>query len=181
MMMDTLINSKERGKDMAHEIDWQVVYQELLPKVFHYFCYRIGDQSIAEDLTATTFEKAWRGRKRYRRDLGKFSNWVFGIASNVSIDYYRKNNHNLESSFDNLHHPSNTPSMEENLQKQYDFTNLAKLIQQLPQRQQELISLKYGANFNNRTIANLTGLSESNVGTILHRSVKKLRSEWEKN
>jgi len=41
-----------------------------------------------------------------------------------------------------------------------------------------LIALKYGASLNNRQIAELTGLSESNVGTILHRTVGALRAQW---
>jgi len=42
-----------------------------------------------------------------------------------------------------------------------------------------LISLKYGGGLNNREIASLTGLTESNVGTILHRVVEDLRKQWE--
>ena len=42
-------------------------------------------------------------------------------------------------------------------------------------------ALKYGSGLNNREIATLTSLSESNVGTILHRIIQKLRTEWEKD
>ncbi len=52
------------------------------------------------------------------------------------------------------------------------------LLQRLPAREQELVALKYGAEATNRAIAALTGLSESNVGTILHRVVLELRSAW---
>jgi RNA polymerase sigma-70 factor (ECF subfamily) len=48
----------------------------------------------------------------------------------------------------------------------------------LSDRAQELIALKYGAAFSNRMIARITGLSESNVGTVLQRTVEKLRSQW---
>jgi RNA polymerase sigma-70 factor (ECF subfamily) len=48
----------------------------------------------------------------------------------------------------------------------------------LPARERELVALKYGAVINNRMIAQLTGLSESNVGTILHRVVETLRERW---
>ena len=48
----------------AAEVDWASTYQELLPKVYHYFCLRIGDRLEAEDLTAATFERAWRDRER---------------------------------------------------------------------------------------------------------------------
>ena len=49
----------------------------------------------------------------------------------------------------------------------------------LPERERELLALKYGADATNRAIATLTGLSESNVGTILHRTVVSLRARWD--
>ena len=45
--------------------------------------------------------------------------------------------------------------------------------------ERELVSLKYGAGVTNRAIAQLTGLSESNVGTILHRTIDALRARWD--
>jgi len=59
-----------------------------------------------------------------------------------------------------------------------DMARLATLSTGLPERHQELIALKYGATLNNRLIAEITGLSESNVGTTLQRIVEKLRSQW---
>jgi RNA polymerase sigma-70 factor (ECF subfamily) len=49
----------------------------------------------------------------------------------------------------------------------------------LPERERELISLKYGADLNNREIAAITGLTESNVGTLLSRVLQRLREQWE--
>lgn len=59
-----------------------------------------------------------------------------------------------------------------------DLSRLGRLTARLPEREQELIALKYGAALNNREIARLTGLSESNVGTSLYRIVQTLRSQW---
>jgi RNA polymerase sigma-70 factor (ECF subfamily) len=50
---------------------------------------------------------------------------------------------------------------------------------QLEDRNGELVALRYGAGLTNRAIAGLTGLSESNVGVILHRTLKQLRVDWE--
>jgi RNA polymerase sigma-70 factor (ECF subfamily) len=59
-----------------------------------------------------------------------------------------------------------------------DLARLESLVTTLPTRERELLALKYGAGANNREIAAVTGLSESNVGTILHRSVQALRERW---
>ncbi|MDH5605557.1 MAG: sigma-70 family RNA polymerase sigma factor [Anaerolineae bacterium] len=164
-------------KGAVEAVDWQTVYHQLLPKVFHYFCYRVGDEALAEDLTAATFEKAWRGRKRYKRKLGEFPKWVFGIAKHVAAGHFRSSR--SEVPLDENTQPSAAETVEETIQKNSDFKRLSLLLANLPPRDRELISLKYGAEMTNRAIAKLTGLSESNVGTILHRVVRQLREEWE--
>src|SRR5919106_751759 len=71
------------------EPDRDAVYAEQLPRVYNFFRYRIGDRPEVEDLTSATFEKAWRARHRYRRDVAGFTTWLLTIARNVAIDYFR--------------------------------------------------------------------------------------------
>jgi DNA-directed RNA polymerase specialized sigma24 family protein len=56
----------------ATEPDWDAVYAEQMPRVYNFFRYRFGASAVVEDLTARTFEKAWRARRGYRRDLAGF-------------------------------------------------------------------------------------------------------------
>jgi RNA polymerase sigma factor (sigma-70 family) len=74
---------------LAADPDWDQVYAEQLPRVLNFFRYRVGDMAEAEDLTARTFEKAWRARRRYRSDLAGFATWLLTIARNVAIDHLR--------------------------------------------------------------------------------------------
>src|SRR5918996_5235968 len=74
---------------VAAEPDWEQVYAEQLPRVLNFFRYRLGDTADVEDLTARTFEKAWRARHRYRRDVAGFTTWLLTIARNVAIDHLR--------------------------------------------------------------------------------------------
>src|ERR1041384_8094439 len=74
----------------ATEADFEALYRVELPRVYNYFRYRVGDEQLAQDLTSATFEKAWRNRARYRRDLAAFSTWLFTIARHVAVDYYRR-------------------------------------------------------------------------------------------
>lgn len=55
---------------------------------------------------------------------------------------------------------------------------LRECISRLSPKEQEIISLKFGADMNNRQIAKTLGLSDSNVGIILYRAVRKLREEF---
>jgi DNA-directed RNA polymerase specialized sigma24 family protein len=51
----------------AKELDWDALYCDQLPRIYNYFRFRVGTDADAEDLTARTFESAWRARERYRR------------------------------------------------------------------------------------------------------------------
>lgn len=160
----------------TQDLDWNAVYAAHLPRVYNYFRFRLGSNADAQDLTARTFEKAWRERARYRRDLAGFSTWLFRIAHNVGVDYLRTRRTHVPLQTAGERPADETP--ETALARASDLARLAALTARLPERDRELIALKYGAGASNRLIARLTGLSESNVGTILHRAVAALRANW---
>jgi RNA polymerase sigma-70 factor (ECF subfamily) len=161
----------------ASETDWEALYRAELPKIYNYFRYRFGNDALAEDLAATTFEKAWRARNRYRRDLAGFSTWLHTIARNVGIDHARSHRH--EISLDGLLERPSDQSPERDAVRNAEAARLNALLAALDDRERELVALKYGADLTNREIAKLTGISESNVGTILHRTVAALRKQWD--
>jgi RNA polymerase sigma-70 factor (ECF subfamily) len=160
----------------TEELDWNAVYAEQLPRIYNYFRFRLGSEADVEELTSRTFEKAWRARHRYRRDLSAFSTWLFRIAQNCAIDHLRSRRSHLplETALDVA--AEDTPQA--HAERSSDLARLAKLTAAFSERDRELIALKYGAALSNRDIAQLTGLSESNIGTILHRAVQALRSQW---
>src|SRR5712671_1994465 len=157
--------------------DWDAVYRTELPRVYNFFRYRLGDVPDVEDLTARTFEKAWRARHRYRRDVAGFATWLLSIARNVAIDHIRARRLDLPLELAaEVPARSNTP--EDDMVQGSEAERLAGLLATLPDRERELMALKYGAGMTNRAIARATGLSESNIGTILHRAVQTLRDQW---
>lgn len=158
------------------EGDWDALYADQLPRVYNYFRFRLGGDGDAEELTSRTFEKAWRGRERYRRDLGAFSTWLFTIAHNVGMDHLRSRREHVP--LEAVPELTDERSPERDAERGSDLERLARLTADLPERERELIALKYGASLNNRAIAKLTGLSESNVGSTLHRLVQRLRERW---
>jgi RNA polymerase sigma-70 factor, ECF subfamily len=168
---------RSKGETMS-EVDWDRLYWELSPRLYNFFRYRTGDSEVAKDLCSRTLMKAWRYRESYKSKLGDFEAWLFQIARNIAIDYLREEskaalplNEEVMADF----------SLEAEVQKKLDARRLYDLLNQLPQREQEIIALKFGAEMNNREIAVVLEMGESNVGTVLHRSILKLRQQWEFN
>ena len=163
-------------RSSATEPDWNAVFTEQLPRVYNYFRYRLDNEADIQELTSRTFEKAWRARQRYRRERAGVATWLLRIAHNVTIDHFRlsRTHSPLEAAMETAI-DGGPESEHENAS---DMARLQALIPTLPARERELLALKYGAGANNREIASITGLSESNVGTILHRLVQLLRERW---
>lgn len=160
----------------AKELDWDALYSDQLPRIYNYFRFRVGSDADAEDLTARTFESAWRARERYRQDLAGFATWLFTIAHNVAVDHLRSRRPQV--ALDAVQEMPADGTPEDDAARDSDLQRLSALAVLLSDREQELIALKYGAELDNRQIAGLLRLSESNVGTILHRAVQTLRRQW---
>jgi RNA polymerase sigma-70 factor, ECF subfamily len=164
----------------AGEADWDALYAAQLPRVYNFFRYRVGSTADAEDLTARTFEKAWRSRHRYRRDLAGFATWLLTIARHVAIDHFRSRRAEapLEAARQ-IASSARTPEQDASLGQ--ETARLSRLLERLPEREREIVALKYGAEMTNRAIAAATGLSESNVGTIVQRTLQRLRADWDRD
>jgi len=133
---------------------------------------------VAEDLTSVTFERAWRARHRYRRDLAGFGTWLIAIARHAAIDHLRARRPHVALELAEPVAAGDDPS--EVAVRRAEFERLGALLAALGEREHDLVALKYGAGWTNRAIGRAVGLSESNVGTILHRTIQALRAEWTK-
>ncbi len=179
------MNSNARAKkglfNRSDTIDWDQVVQIDFPKVFNYFRYSGLDDDISEELASTTVEKALRARNKYNYQKSAVTTWIITIAKHTLIDYYRtkKTEYPIDVLDEKKESRSQKQDLEQEILQSEFFEKLRKLLFQLPDRERELIALKYGTGMTNRDIAEFTGLTESNIGTILHRVVSFLRMSLE--
>lgn len=147
--------------------------------VFNYCLFRVSDRVAAEDLTADTFERAWRARGSYRPDRAVFTTWLFSIARHAVTDWQRRRARRplLKLSLDQ---PSEMPLLEVQFEESEQQTRLRRLVQMLAADEQELIALKFGAGMTNRQIAEILNKSETAVGSAVYRIMQKLRGQWDK-
>jgi RNA polymerase sigma-70 factor (ECF subfamily) len=147
-----------------------------MPKVYRYVYYRIRNQQQAEDITSEVFEKAVAKYREFDVRKASFSTWIFAIAHNAVIDSYKTGKEMRQAPLEDAADlASHDPGPEEALEGREEKQKLADCVGMLPEREQEIIRLKFGARLNNRQISKLMGLSETNVGTILGRAIGKLR------
>lgn len=144
---------------------------------------RVGNSDIADDLTSEIFEKILKSVNDFQWQGITLSAWIFRIARNHIIDYYRKSNkYKLDRSLEDVANfiVSNTPNVEVEMQADEEDRELYKSLMLLDAEDQYLVYYKFFENMSNKDISRITKMSETNIGTRLHRVRKKLKQIIEK-
>jgi RNA polymerase sigma-70 factor (ECF subfamily) len=129
------------------------------------------------------FEKALTKFEGFNPRKASFSTWIFTIARNTVIDHYRVYRKH-EDIVEDIEKKVTVqfPSPEDDAIKTENTKKLRQFIARLNKREQEAIILKYSNGMSNREIGEVLNLTESNVGSILCRTIRKLRDsfvEWQ--
>ena len=149
------------------------LYERTFPRVYAYVASLLRDRSAAEDVTAQAFERAYRKRRSYRPARGSMDAWLFGIARNAALDELRKRKRRAVLEVDPEDDSSPSPEDQADLALRRETVRAA--LRSLDGQERDLIALKFAGGLSNGEIAGVLGLSESNVGTRLHRTITKLR------
>jgi RNA polymerase sigma-70 factor (ECF subfamily) len=149
------------------------LYERTFPRVYAYVASLLRDRSAAEDVTAQAFERAYRKRRSYRPARGSMDAWLFGIARNAALDELRKRKRRAVLETD----PEDTgsPAPEDQAELAVRRETVRAALASLDGQERDLIALKFAGGLSNGEIARVLGMSESNVGTRLHRTITKLR------
>jgi RNA polymerase sigma-70 factor (ECF subfamily) len=162
----------------AEPAAFATIYDHYFPRVYNYVRYRVRDVETADDLTAQVFERALVSIGSYRPERAPFSAWLFAIARNAVNDHLRAQRRRRWLSLEVLRgRASAEPQPEEVAIHSESRAELLAAVARLSDRERDLIALKFASGLTNRRIAEFTGLSESNVGVILYRAVRRLRAE----
>ncbi|MBY0014392.1 sigma-70 family RNA polymerase sigma factor [Paenibacillus typhae] len=154
------------------------IFEDYYPRIFNYTAYRVSCRYTAEDLTSQVFEKAWSRLHSYSPEKAPFEVWLFAIARNVVNDHYRSRKRNLFFPLEAVRElVSGKKTPDEQLLEGERNNRLGMALEILTAKERNIVALKFGADLKNTEIASLTGISESNVGVILYRSMKKLKAE----
>lgn len=164
-------------KDTLDTNDFHIIYETYHQKVLDFVKKRVSNKEIAEDLTGDIFEKVLKSIKDFQWQGITVSAWIFRIARNHVIDYYRKSNKRKKNkSLEEVANyvEANTPNIEVEMQADEEEVALYDGIRNLNSDDQYLVYYKFFEGLSNKEISKITGLTETNIGTRLHRVRKKL-------
>jgi RNA polymerase sigma-70 factor (ECF subfamily) len=154
-------------------LDFDALYRDARDDVYAYVVTLLRNRGAAEDVTAQAFERAFRKARSYDPGKGGPRAWLFGIARNAALDELRKRKRRATLEGDPDDSGARTPEDHAELALRREAVRAA--LASLDGQERDLIALKFAGGLSNGEIARVLRMSESNVGTRLHRTITKLR------
>lgn len=178
------LQERLRGRDSSERLDelarmvaagdpgaFDAIYQETVDEVFTFVRWQCRNETLAEDLVANVFLKAWRSARSYRQGSGSYRRWLFAIARNEMVDHWRRSKDTL--SIDGLElADSSTAEIE---QPQVDHATVLDAMAKLTPEQREVVVMRFFREYSHAEIGRALGKREGAVRAQLLRALRQMR------
>ncbi|MEG0377386.1 MAG: sigma-70 family RNA polymerase sigma factor [Eubacterium sp.] len=151
------------------------MYEEYYPKLYNYIYYRTLNRETTEDIVSEVFLKVMYRLRSYRPERGCFSTWIYTIAKNTLIDYFRKNHTNEDiEAYSNVCFPM--PDDFEIINNE-TLKRIRQALAVLNDRERLMFYYKYYLEMPNKKIAQVMEMNESTVSTVIQRAHVKIKNK----
>jgi len=170
-------SDKQLVEDYLHgeEESLEILIKKYIKPIYSFIYRQAGNVQEAEDLTQETFVKVWRNLKKFD-NRKEFRTWIFSIAKNTCIDFFRKKKTLL------LYESENGPEKDCGF---FEDMNIVQLLQsateKLLPKYQQVLSFYHNEDLNFREISEKTGESINTIKSRYRRAILLLRGMIPKN
>jgi len=151
------------------------LYEEHFDRIYRYVYLKVGNQAEAEDLTQEVFVKALEAIGSYKWRNSPFASWLFRIAHNRVVDYFRKQGkvEKVVLEDDITLVSESNPAL--TAERQLEIEELINKVKKLPPAQREVISLRFGAELSTAEVAKVLGKNTGTVKALQYNAIVALR------
>ncbi|MDP2629435.1 MAG: RNA polymerase sigma factor [Candidatus Harrisonbacteria bacterium] len=151
------------------------LYEHYHPPIYRFVVLKVSMRQEAEDLTHEVFLSAWQKLPRFKHRGLPFSSWLYRIARNRVIDFYRtqKKHLNLE---DAAGHPQfiDEPTQGILADVNIDMRRVQSAMESLTADQQDVLILRFIEEYSTKEIAQMMKKQEGTVRILQHRALKAI-------
>ena len=178
-LIEMLVNKARTGdKDALTEL-----YGVFREKIYRYVFFKCGNHADAEDITNEVFLRMIQSIANFQWKGIGFSSWLFKIASNLVIDYYRnKSRRNIESIEKRDYiGETNWEQISEFLDNRDLFHAIYKDTDDLTDLQKEVVNLRFIGDLSLKETAEAMSKNVNSIKAIQHAAIKKLKEKVQEN
>jgi RNA polymerase sigma factor (sigma-70 family) len=129
----------------------------------------------ADDVVQDTFLRLVSARREDVEE--KLAGWLFTVCRNRALELKRSPARKEMGLDEGEEMMSTEPTAAEALEQKDEQSRVNRLLGELPERHREVVALRFAGGLSYKEIAGVTGLSETNVGFILHTALKALKKK----
>lgn len=156
---------------------FEKLYDTYYDCIYRYIYASVKDKWNAEDIIATVFMKIYDARSQIG-DIECSKNWVFKIAHNAIIDFYRKNSKVI--CVDKFFEQGEEDAALEDILIRDEFEKINEHIQRLPKEIQQIIYMRYYGELKYKEIGEVLNKPEGTIKSTLYRALENIREKFEK-
>ncbi len=150
------------------------LYEENFDRIYRYVAFKTGNRTEAEDITQQVFLKALESIASYSWRGTPFSAWLYRIAHNQMVDYFRKRTKQATVPLDeSLCSKGDDPTTL--AERNCDIEQVTAATKKLTKAQQEVISLRFVSELPIAECARIMGKSEGAIKALQHSAIISLR------
>lgn len=158
---------------LLSEENRNMIYTDYHDKVMRYISGKVPNPQDAEDLTSCVFAKVYRKMDSFDESKASISTWIYTVAKNTVVDYYRTRKPFEELPEDIAH----DDPIDEKLINEETLELLGKALEQLDRRLRDLIILHYYEGMTLKIIAEKMNMSYTNAKVLHKKALNSLQKQ----
>ena len=152
------------------------LYDLYAPKIQSFIYHRTSDPLVTEDLTGQVFLQVLEAMRNGKGWRTSFSGWIYRIAHNLVVDYYRKRGQERYANIDDSPHiPARDYDPYQTAAHRLDNDALLRAINQLTEEQAQVITLRFLEGYSIAEVAQLMNKTEGAIKALQFRGMASLR------
>jgi RNA polymerase sigma-70 factor (ECF subfamily) len=173
-MSDNYTKGKAEARE-HNELTLSSLYDEYFDKIARYAYVRIGHRADAEDIAGEVFLKALQSLKSYKERGVPMQAWLFKIAHNLVIDYFRKRQKQKTVPIDDVEIEGGiNPAIA--AERNMEIEQVKKGMEQLTREQREVLTLRFFGGLSSREAGQVLNKSDGAVREMQRAAIEKLRN-----